>query len=222
MAVAEGLGCLLATAGVTVISGMAWGIDAAAHRGALAGGGTTIAVLGGGPDVVYPAGGRPLYRRIVERGAAISEWPGGEKPAKWRFPARNRLMAALSQITVVVEGAERSGSLITAREAAGLGRTVGAVPGPVNSWLSAGPNHLLADGAMVVRDAQDVMDSMFGVGVRSARRCGPELEPELGAALATVEQGHRTLRRGGRRPPRPAPTGCGRPGQPRAARLCAG
>jgi DNA processing protein len=190
--VAERLGRLLAAAGLTVVSGMARGIDAAAHRGALAGGGTTIAVLGGGPDVVYPAGELRLYRRILERGAAVSELPPGERPAPWCFPARNRLMAAMSQVTVVVEGAERSGSLITAREAAALGRTVGAVPGPVNSWLSAGTNHLLADGALVVRDAQDVLDSMLGVGARCARNHGAELDQELAVALGIVERGHAT------------------------------
>jgi DNA processing protein len=190
--VAEELGRLLAGAGLTIVSGMARGIDAAAHRGALAAGGTTLAVLGCGPDVVYPAGERRLYRRIVESGAAISEWPAGQEPAAGCFPRRNRLMAALSQATVVVEGAERSGSLITAREALGLGRTVGAVPGPVNSWLSAGPNHVLADGGLVVRDAQDVLDSMLGIGARSVRGRGPELDAKLRETAALVEQGHAT------------------------------
>jgi DNA processing protein len=190
--VAEELGRLLAAAGLTVVSGMARGVDAAAHRGSLAGGGRTVTVLGGGPDVIYPPSGRRLYHRIVQRGAAVSEWPAGRSPTAWCFPARNRIMAALAQLTVVVEGAEQSGSLITAREAAGLGRTVGAVPGPVNSWLSAGPNHLLADGALMVRDAQDVLDSMLGIGVGSARGTGPDLEPELAEALSLVECGHST------------------------------
>jgi DNA processing protein len=188
--VGEELGRLLAAAGLTVVSGMARGIDAAAHRGALAAGGKTVAVLGGGADVVYPTGERRLYERILERGAAISERPPGTRPEAWCFPARNRLMAALSAFTIVVEAAERSGSLITAREAAGLGRSVGAVPGPVNSWLSAGSNHLLADGAIVIRDAQDVLDSMLGIGARSVRGSGPELEPELDHVLALVELGH--------------------------------
>ena len=192
IAVAEELSRLLGAAGLTVVSGMARGIDAAAHRGALAGGGLTIAVLGGGPDVVYPATERRLYRRIVDGGAAISEWPAGKKPAAGCFPARNRLMAAMSQVTVVVEAAERSGSLITAREAAGLGRTVGAVPGPVTSWLSAGTNHLLADGALVVRDGQDVLDAMLGVGATTVRGTGPGLEPELREVLTAVEEGRST------------------------------
>ncbi|HMC07170.1 MAG TPA: DNA-processing protein DprA [Solirubrobacterales bacterium] len=188
--VAEELARLLASAGLTVVSGMARGIDAAAHRGALAAGATTVAVLGGGADVVYPRGERRLYERILECGAAISERPPGTTPEAWCFPARNRLMAALSALTIVVEAAERSGSLVTAREAAGLGRDVGAVPGPVNSWLSAGSNHLLADGAIVIRDAQDVLDSMLGIGARDVRGTGPELEPELNEALALVELCH--------------------------------
>jgi DNA processing protein len=192
VAVAEELGRLAAAAGLLVVSGMARGIDAAAHRGALAGDGKTVAVLGGGPDVVYPAGEWRLYRSIVAHGAAISEWPAGEPPAAWCFPARNRIMAALSQVTVVVEGAARSGSLITAREAADLNRTVGAVPGPVNSWLSAGPNNLLSDGALVVRDAQDVLDAMLGVGARNVRRAGPDLEPHLSHVLGLVEGGRAT------------------------------
>jgi DNA processing protein len=192
VAVAEELGHLLGGAGLTVVSGMARGVDAAAHRGALDGGGMTVAVLGGGPDVVYPAGERRLYRRIVETGAVISEWPAGRKPGAGCFPARNRLMAALAQVTVVVEGAQRSGSLITAREAAALGRNVGAVPGPVNSWLSAGTNHLLADGALFVRDAQDVLDSMLGIGMKSVRGRGSALDPELRQALGLVERGAAT------------------------------
>jgi DNA processing protein len=193
IAVAEELGCLLAAAGITVVSGMARGIDAAAHRGALAGGGRTVAVLGGGPDVVYPSGEWRLYRRIVAESAAISEHPAGERPAAWSFPARNRIMAALAEVTVVVEAAKRSGSLITARIAAErLNRTVGAVPGPVNSWLSAGSNNLLADGALVVRDAQDVLDAMLGAGAPGVRGKGPELEPELRSVLELVEQGNAT------------------------------
>jgi DNA processing protein len=193
IAVAEELACLLAAAGITVVSGMARGIDAAAHRGALAGGGRTVAVLGGGPDVVYPSTEWRLYRRIVAGGAAISEHPAGERPAAWSFPARNRIMAALAEVTVVVEAAKRSGSLITARLAAErLNRTVGAVPGPVNSWLSAGPNNLLADGALVVRDAQDVLDAMLGAGAPGVRGEGPELEPELRRVLELIEQGNAT------------------------------
>jgi DNA processing protein len=189
-AVAEDLCELLAAAGITVISGMAYGIDAAAHRGALAGGGTTIAVLAGGPDYVYPPSARRLYRRILASGgAAISELEPGVRPARWGFPARNRLMAALSATTVVVEAAERSGSRITATDANKLNRDVGAVPGPVTSRLSAGPHALISDGAKIIRDAQDVLDLLLGVGATSVGRSGPRLEPELAPALGAVEAG---------------------------------
>jgi DNA processing protein len=190
--VAETLGRLLGTAGLLVVSGMARGIDAAAHRGALAGNGRTLAVLGSGPDVVYPASQRRLYDRIVARGAIVSEYPPGTKPGTWSFPERNRIMAALGGITVVVEAAERSGSLITAREADGCNRIVGAVPGPVTSWLSAGCNHLLTDGAQMIRDAQDVLDLLLGVGATNVRNTGPELDPELVTLLELVETGHGT------------------------------
>jgi DNA processing protein len=157
----------LARSGLVVISGMAFGIDACAHRGVLDAGGKTIAVLGCGPDTAYPAAHRALWRTIVETGAVISELPPGSTPWRWSFPARNRVMAALAGMTVVVEAAARSGSLITADLAAELGRDLGAVPGPVTSRASGGPNELLAAGACVVRDGQDVLDAMLGVGTMS-------------------------------------------------------
>jgi DNA processing protein len=179
----------LATAGLVVISGLAFGIDACAHRGALDAGGKTIAVLGCGPDTSYPAAHRGLWRSIAETGVVISELPPGSTPWRWSFPARNRVMAALAGMTVVVEAAARSGSLITADLAAELGRDLGAVPGPVNSPASAGPNELLAGGACVVRDAQDVLDAMLGAGARSLQRSGPPLDDELATILAAVEAG---------------------------------
>lgn len=157
----------LARSGLVVISGLAFGIDACAHRGALEGGGKTIAVLGCGPDTAYPAAHRALWRTIIETGAVISELPPGSTPWRWTFPARNRVMAALAGMTVVVEAAERSGSLITADLAAELGRDLGAVPGPVTSRASGGPNDLLAAGACVVRDGQDVLDALVGAGATS-------------------------------------------------------
>lgn len=187
--VAEELGRMCAAAGLVVVSGMARGIDAAAHRGALAAGGATVAVLGGGPDVVYPPGERRLYGQIAEHGALVSEMVPGTPLAAWSFPRRNRIMAALAELTVVVEAAERSGSLITARLAADIGRTVGAVPGPVNAWLSRGPNQLIVDGAPPIRDAQDVLDRLVGVGARSVHGAGPELEAALVAVLSAVEGG---------------------------------
>jgi len=189
--VARELGRELAAAGLVVISGLAFGIDACAHRGALETG-ATVAVLGSGVDVAYPASHRSLWRQIGECGLVLSELPPGVGAWRWTFPARNRIMAALAGMTVVVEAARRSGSLITADLAADLGRDLGAVPGPVNARASAGTNDLLAGGACLVRDAQDVLDAMLGPGARAAGRTGPALAPELQAVLAAVEEGEET------------------------------
>jgi DNA processing protein len=189
--VARELGRELAVAGLAVVSGLAFGIDACVHRGALEGG-LTVAVLGCGADVAYPAAHRSLWRRACERGLVLSELPPGTGPWRWTFPARNRIMAALAGMTIVVEAAQRSGSLITADLAADLGRDLGAVPGPVNSRWSAGANELLASGACLIRDAQDVLDAMLGPGVRRAERTGPPLDPELHGVLAAVEAGEGT------------------------------
>lgn len=186
--VARELGRELAAAGLVVVSGLAFGIDACAHRGAIDAG-RTIAVLGCGPDTAYPASHRSLWRRICEEGLVVSELPPGAAPWRWTFPARNRIMAALSGMTVVVEAARRSGSLITTDLAADLGRDLGAVPGPVNSRASSGPNALLAGGACVVRDAQDVLDAMLGAGAKRVERTGPALDARLAEALAAVEAG---------------------------------
>jgi DNA processing protein len=186
--VARELGRELASAGMVVVSGLAFGIDACAHRGALDAG-RTIAVLGCGPDNAYPSAHRSLWRRICETGLVVSEFPPGAAPWRWTFPARNRIMAALAGMTVVVEGAARSGSLITADLAADLGRDLGAVPGPVTSRASAGPNNLLAGGACLVRDAQDVLDAMLGPGATRLERTGPPLDPGLAAVLAAVDAG---------------------------------
>jgi DNA processing protein len=187
--IARELGRELAAAGMTVVSGLAFGIDACAHRGAIDAG-RTIAVLGCGPDTPYPASHRSLWRRICEAGLVISEFPPGATPWRWTFPARNRIMAALAGMTVVVEAAARSGSLITMDLAADLGRDLGAVPGPVTSRASAGPNALLAGGACVVRDAQDVLDAMLGPGRKRLEPKAPSLDPDLEAALTAVESGH--------------------------------
>jgi DNA processing protein len=186
--IARELGRELAGAGLLVISGLAFGIDGCAHRGALEAG-QTIAVLGCGPDVAYPAAHRSLWRQVGERGLILSELPPGATPWKWTFPARNRIMAALAGMTVVVEAATRSGSLITADLAAELGREVGAVPGPITSRVSAGPNSLLAGGACLVRDAQDVLDAMLGPGAKAVDRKGPPLDHDLAGVLAAVEAG---------------------------------
>jgi DNA processing protein len=193
LGVAEELGRMLAGAGIVVVSGLANGVDSRAHRGALDGEGVTIAVLGGGADVPYPRRQVGLYRRIVSSGGVVvSELPPGAASFRWCFPARNRIMAALGKITVVVEAAERSGSLITAGMALDLGRSVGAVPGQVNSWMSTGTNQLLVDGAVPVRDAQDVLDHLLGAGSPNVREPGPELDPQLRSILEHVEAGHVT------------------------------
>src|SRR6201991_1809853 len=146
-------------------------------RRAIDAGGPTIAVLGCGPDTPYPAAHRSLWGRIAETGAVVSELPPGATPWRWSFPARNRVMAALAGMTVVVEAAARSGSLITADLAADLGRDLGAVPGPGNSRAAAGPNNLLAGGACLVRGAQDILDALLGPGARRLERTGAGLDP---------------------------------------------
>lgn len=189
--VAESLGGELAAAGLTVISGMAIGVDAAAHRGALAAGGASIAVLAGGPDDPYPPSQRLLHARLLESGAAIAERPHGEEPpGPWAFRERNRIMAALSAATIVVEAAERSGSLITARIATELGRRVCCVPGRIGSTLAGGPNGLIRDGAELIRGADDFLDGAIGIGERHARRASiADLEPELERLLVVVDGG---------------------------------
>jgi DNA processing protein len=191
---ARSLALDLAGIGVAVVSGLAWGIDAAAHRGALEAAapgreGITVAVLGCGSDVPYPRHHRRLHERIGAEGLVLSELPPGMTPWRWAFPARNRVMAALASMTVVVEAARRSGSLITAELAADLGREVGAVPGPIGARMSAGTNQLLADGASLVRDAQDVIDALFGPQGRTIERTGPALADAAGEVLDQVDAG---------------------------------
>ena len=211
---ARGLAGALAHAGTPIVSGMALGIDGAAHDGALgatraqaiahdgalgatraqtiahddargassaqaaahgAGPGAaaageprviTVAVLPGGADRAYPSSHRRLYERIRTHGIALSELAPGVTPRRWMFPARNRIIAALSAITVVVQARPRSGALVTARHASAMGRLVGAVPGQVESPLSAGPHALIRDGARLIADASDVLDAVHGPGLR--------------------------------------------------------
>ncbi len=164
----------LSAARVTVVSGMALGIDAAAHRGALDVGANTIAVLACGVERAYPRTHRALYERIVQTGVVLGELPPRTAPRRWTFPARNRIMAGLAEATVVVEAAERSGSLITARFAEDLGREVAAVPGRVTSRMAAGSNRLLYDGAHVIRGAADILDVLFGAGGWKGRGDPPD------------------------------------------------
>ena len=147
----------LARAGAVVVSGFAHGIDAAAHAAALEAGGETWGVLGCGVDVPYPAAHERLRARLLESGALLSELPPGTPPEPWHFPARNRIIAGCARVVVVVEAALRSGSLITARCAAEAGRDVAAVPGSILSEQAEGTNALLKDGAVLVRDAADVL-----------------------------------------------------------------
>lgn len=145
--------------GYTIVSGAAYGIDGMAHRAALASSGKTIAVLAGGVDRFYPSGHEALLTRIVEEGAVVSELPCGAAPTKWRFLQRNRLIAAMSLATVVLEAGWRSGSLNTAGHAAALGRPIGAVPGPVTSAASAGCHRLIREyGAVCVTNADDMAE----------------------------------------------------------------
>ena len=154
---AERLARQLAASGVTVVSGGARGIDSAAHEGALQSGGRTIAVLGTGLDIVYPAENVKLYQRIAEQGAVITQFPFGRKGDKQSFPIRNRIVAGMTQGTVVVEANRASGALITANFAAEYGRTVYAVPGRVDSPRSAGCHDLIKDGAQLCESAEDVL-----------------------------------------------------------------
>ena len=156
--VAARLASQLAMKGITVVSGLAAGTDAAAHQGVLDVGGHTVAVMGCGADRVYPARNKAIYDGIVKTGAVISEYPLGMRPAKWTFPQRNRIISGLTRGVVVVQAPERSGALITARLALEQGRDVFAVPGNITNRTSAGTNRLIRDGAKLVMTVDDILD----------------------------------------------------------------
>lgn len=186
-AVALAFGRELAAAGVVVLSGLARGVDAAAHRGALDGG-QTVAVLGCGVDRDYPRAHASLAAAIAERGLIVSEYPPGVEPAPWRFPARNRIVAGLSEATVVVEARARSGALITADLALDEGRDVLAVPGEITSALSAGSNGLLRLGAVPVTSTADVLE-VLGIepdGPQNGAGAIDDLPLAAGAVLSHV------------------------------------
>ena len=189
-AVAEQLGADLARARVIVVSGLALGVDAAAHRGALNGGGITVAVMGTGVDVVYPAAHGGLADDILAGGGAlVSQFPDGTVPRRQNFPARNWTMAVLSDVVVVVEAGEGSGALITAEAALHLHKEVMAVPGSVFSALSVGTHGLLRDGAGLVQNARDVLAALNLAGevlddpLATPKRLGFELLPERDGIL---------------------------------------
>jgi DNA processing protein len=173
--VAHDIGRRVAGAGVTVVSGAAAGIDAASHRGALHAGGRTIAVLGSGIDVAFPSRNAELIEQIASVGTVVSEYAPGTPPEPQRFPARNRIIAALGRALVVVEGAAKSGSRITVDHALDLGREVFAVPGPVSSPLAETPLELIRDGATMIRGADDLLDDL-GIAAAVAAAPPPDLD----------------------------------------------
>ena len=185
----------LAEAGVTVISGFARGVDAAAHRAALEAGGKTAAVFGCGVDVCYPAEQKALLVELLSSGTALSEFPLGALPEPWNFPVRNRILAGLARIVCVVEAAEKSGSLITARYATGYGRDVAAVPGSILSPGAVGSNALLKDGAIFVRNAGDLLSELPEEERRRLKRAAPargaaampSLSPDAAAVHAALD-----------------------------------
>lgn len=175
----------LAASGLAIVSGLALGIDAAAHSGALAAGGCTVAVVGTGADLVYPAQHAALARAIIERGAVVSEWPLGTPAKPAHFPQRNRLIAGMSQGVLVVEAAQRSGSLITARLANEMGREVFAIPGSIHAPLARGCHQLIKEGAKLTESVQDVLDELRPVMSRSSI-APPARRPRSAAAGPTA------------------------------------
>jgi DNA processing protein len=183
----------LARAGATIVSGMALGIDAAAHKAALDVDGRTVAVLGTGADVAYPRGHVALHREIGARGLVLSELPPGARSNRGSFPKRNRIIAALARLTIVIEAPVLSGALITARDALELGRDVAAVPGPIDSPQSQGTNEYIRDGAHPVTS---VADALMLAGLTPQPRAAPAMDDEtevriwgaLGDGAATLDE----------------------------------
>ncbi len=202
MEVAHGLARALAASGITVVSGLAEGIPAAAHLGALRASAPTLTVTAGGVNVAHPASCRELHRRIAAEGCALAELPCGCAPGPWCHLARARIVAALARLVIVVEAEDRPADLLYARLAAAASAIVAAVPGRVSAPAARGPHRLLREGALLVRDPQDALDALYGVGERYApatrrepRPHLPELEPRLRAVLEQVGAGCDTVTR---------------------------
>ncbi|MBI2312923.1 MAG: DNA-protecting protein DprA [Betaproteobacteria bacterium] len=184
---AEEFAASLSHAGFTVVSGLALGIDAAAHRGGLKGKGSSIAVVGTGLDVVYPARNRPLAHELAASGALVSEFPLGTRPLAGNFPRRNRLISGLALGCLVVEAAQESGSLITARFALEQGREVFAVPGSIHSPLSKGCHALIKQGAKLAESAQDILEELCAIpSAESTAAPAPERDAGAGAILEVM------------------------------------
>jgi DNA processing protein len=195
--VARGLGRALSVAGVAVVSGLALGVDSAAQAGAVEGAAPVVAVLAAGAERPYPATKERLYAAIRADGCVVSELPPGSAIHRWAFVARNRIIAALARVVVVVEATQRSGSLTTADFATDLGRTVAAVPGRVTSRLAVGTNALIKDGAALVRGPLDVLDLLADLtgqtfAVRAEAPPVP-VEPRLRGLLSAIERGRGTV-----------------------------
>jgi DNA processing protein len=194
LTVARELGRGLSGAGVTVVSGLALGVDSAAHAGALEGTAAPVAVLAGGADRPYPASKRQLHTAIRAAGAVVSEMPPGFGIHRWAFIARNRLIAALAQVVVVVEATRRSGSLTTADLGAEVGRTVAAVPGRATCAVATGTNGLIRDGALLVLGTGDVLEALTELTGDTYEPADPARpDPELQTLLDAIGEGHSTL-----------------------------
>lgn len=200
--VAEQLGRELAARGITVVGGLAEGIDAAAHQGALDAGGRTLAVLGNGVDQVYPASHGELSHKIMAQGALVSQYPMGVRPLRGNFPYRNRIISGLTLGTLIVEAPRASGALITARHAMEQGREVFAVPGPITSRNSEGPHALLREGAKLVERVEDILVELeLPASVRAV--VAPSVQPASDGPEAPISP--RPERRRPNLPPPPAP-----------------
>lgn len=190
MALTDRICSELAACGITIVSGLARGIDTAAHLGALEGGGLTVGVLGCGIDIIYPPENKRLAARMIERGALMSEYPPGTPPLAGHFPGRNRLISGLCQGVLVVEAAEGSGSLLTVDFALEQGREVFAVPGAVSAETSGGVNRLLKEGAHLVTEARDILDQLWPRSTPVIKHKEPDpMEQSLqGEALSLYRQ----------------------------------